>query len=69
MQVFPVIIKIIQKEDGSKIGKIPLCMWLTKNFTVENDIKFMAKGFILAKVKGQNEYEKIVKLSSRGISN
>ena len=56
MQVFPVIIKIIQKEDGSKIDKIPLCMWLTKNFTVKNDIKFMAKGFILAKVKGQNEY-------------
>ena len=50
MEIISLIIKLKENVLGNKISKVTTCLWLSKNYKVQDEMKIMARGDILVNI-------------------
>ena len=57
VDIAPLIVKLKENEQGQKISKVTACLWLSRNYQVQEEMKIMARGDILVKVTNKIHFE------------
>ena len=57
MEIVSLIIKLKENVLGNKISKVTACLWLFKNYQVQDEMKIMARGDILVKITNKNDFD------------